>query len=540
MTAQAEGRPSQALKPVDAVLLALVPGTCALLAGFGAGVLANLLWAAPAALLAESVARRVAGQDVHAALRDRSTLLVALLLSVSLPPASPWWLAAGAALVAVGVARRLHDGRGGTLFNPTMLAYALLLICFPREMSRWLVPDGAAAAAPVGLWDALLTALGMMPVATLDGFTMATPLEVIRQDTTHTVAELRALQPQFGSLAGRGWERANAGFLAGGLWLVHRGTIDWRAPAGLLLSVGTLALLNDDGSSASGGPLLFHLFGGGTMLAGFFILTDPGSSSRSPQGRMLGGIFTGALVYLMRSSGGWPDGIAFAVLATNALTPVLDRLFLPPVPRDAVAPGRLPQARHLCTAARIAMLAALLTLNWRGLEPGRLEADTVTTALLAELGDSGYTRITTFSVQDAALLGLPAARMAWRLDGDRRPAAVVLPLVAHEGYGGPLDLLLAVDEAGHVLAVRVTRHAESPGFSDPLDASGLAWLRAFAGHTLAGTRWALRRDAGDFDAFTGATVTPRAVVAAVRSGLQYFAEHRTELLAAPQETPDDN
>ena len=115
MTARAEGRPSQALKPVDAVLLALAPGTCALLAGFGAGVLANLLWAAPAALLAESVARRVAGQDVHAALRDRSTLLVALLLSVSLPPASPWWLAAGAALVAVGVARRLPDGSGGML-----------------------------------------------------------------------------------------------------------------------------------------------------------------------------------------------------------------------------------------------------------------------------------------------------------------------------------------------------------------------------------------------------------------------------------------
>ena len=71
MTARAEGRQSQALKPVDAVLLALVPGTCALLAGFGAGLLANLLWAAPAALLAESVARRVAGQDVHAALLGR-------------------------------------------------------------------------------------------------------------------------------------------------------------------------------------------------------------------------------------------------------------------------------------------------------------------------------------------------------------------------------------------------------------------------------------------------------------------------------------
>ena len=86
-----------------------------------------------------------------------------------------------------------------------------------------------------------------------------------------------------------------------------------------------------------------------------------------------------------------------------------------------------------------------------------------------------------------------------------------------------------VDERLRVLAVRVTAHTESPGFSDPLDAADRAWLRGFEGRGSDDTHWALRKEGGDFDAFTGATVTPRAVVAEVRDGLQYAAEHRSEL-----------
>ena len=539
MNTEADSPPVKSLAPVDAVLLALLPGVMALLLCFGPGVLLNVLWIAPAALLAESIARRVEGKAPLSPHADRGTLLLSLLLAVSLPPACPWWLAAAAAVIAVAVGRRLGNGTGGTLFNPAMLAYAALLLCFPREMSRWPGPEGAAQNLPMGMAEAIRASLGMLPATALDGFTMATPLEVLRQDTAHTVAELRQLQPQFGAFGGRGWEWANAAFLAGGAWLVQRKLIDWRAPLGLLLGLGVPALLNDDGSSASGGPVLFHLLGGGTMLAAFFILTEPGSSPRHPRVRLLGGILTGALMYLMRSSGGWPDGIAFAVLAANAITPFADRILMPaPTARDGgvvYAPqNSAAMLRHAPDGARALMLLALLMLDWRGAAQSSAQSPAqVADALLAEMASIGYTQQHAFSVQDPALLGLPAPRQAWRLRSSSGSAAVVLPLRAHEGYGGPIDLLLAVDERGRVLAVRVTVHAESPGFADPLDAPEHSWLRAFEGRGMADARWTLRKEGGDFDAFTGATITPRAIVAAVRNGLQYVTEHRPELLGEP-------
>ncbi len=526
------------LTPVDAVLLALVPGLMALTLCFGAGVLLNLLWSTTAALLTEAIARLAERKSLRSPVSDRATLLVALLLAVSLPPACPWWLATAGAVVAVAVGRRLSNGNGGLLFNPTMLAYATLLLCFPKEISRWPGPEGTAAALSTGVADTIRASLDLLPSATLDGFTMATPLEVLRQDTSHTVAELRQLQPQFGAVAGRGWEWANAAFLAGGAWLAQRRTIDWRAPVGMLLGLGVVALLNDDGSSASGGPVLFHLFGGGTMLAAFFMLTEPGTSARGPRVRMLAGLVAGGLVYLMRSSGSWPDGIAFAVLALNAATPLAERVFatLFSTEKSTVGRGRADASTALSfarSAARACMILALLSLNWHGVAPvhASRQADTAG-ALLAELAEAGYTHQQSFSVQDPALLGLPAPRTAWRLDTASGSGAVVLPLRAHEGYGGPIDLLLAVDEGGRVLAVRVIAHSESPGFSDPLDAADHGWLRGFEGRSSAGSRWALRRDGGDFDAFTGATVTPRAIVAGIRNGLQYVEEHRPELLGA--------
>jgi len=539
MNPDAEASPRGAFAPTDAVLLALLPGALAMFVCFGAGVFLNLIWSAPAALLAETLARRAERRPAQAFGADRGRLLLAALLALSLPPACPWWLAVGAAVFAVAVGRRLRRSEGRTLFNPAMLAYAALLLCFPREMSRWPGPEGAGAALPMGPADAVRTALGLGDAGALDGFTMATPLEVLRQDTSHTVAELRAMYPQFGSVAGRGWEWANAGFLVGGLWLVRRGTIDWRAPAGMLLGLSVLALIHDDGSSASGGPVLFHLFGGGTLLAAFFILTEPGSSPRYPRTRFMSGLGVGALAYLMRSQGEWTDGIAFAVLGMNSLTPFVERAWMRGAAHaPAETAARHTPLRHLPDALRVGMLLALLTLDWQGTGGARdLPPSERADALLGELTESGFTAASTFSVQDPALLGLPAPRPAWRLRTASGSTAVVLPLRAHEGYGGPIDLLLAVDERGRVLALRVVVHTESPGFSDPLDAADRAWLRGFEGRRRTDTRWSLRKEGGDIDGFTGATVTPRAIVAAVRSALQYADEHRAELFApAPPDT----
>lgn len=115
------------------------------------------------------------------------------------------------------------------------------------------------------------------------------------------------------------------------------------------------------------------------------------------------------------------------------------------------------------------------------------------------------------------------------------PVALLLDLRAADGYAGAIDLQLAVRHDGRVLGVRVLSHRETPGLGDAIEAERSDWIERFRGRSLADPtldRWTLRRDGGDFDQFAGATVTPRAVVAAVRRALQFVERHRDALYTA--------
>lgn len=118
---------------------------------------------------------------------------------------------------------------------------------------------------------------------------------------------------------------------------------------------------------------------------------------------------------------------------------------------------------------------------------------------------------------------------------DNQPSALVLHAITPDGYSGPIRLLIAVNTDGSVSGVRVTRHAETPGLGDKIEAAKHPWIDGFAGRSLGNppaSRWKVRKDRGDFDQFAGATITPRAVVAAVRRTLQFVAEHGDALHAA--------
>jgi electron transport complex protein RnfG len=142
----------------------------------------------------------------------------------------------------------------------------------------------------------------------------------------------------------------------------------------------------------------------------------------------------------------------------------------------------------------------------------------------------------TLPLPDPASSGAGGVQKAYRARLGGRPVAVVLEAVAPDGYSGPLRLLLAVATDGSVLGVRVTSHRETPGLGDFVDIRKTGWIRQFDGRSLQSppaARWKLRRDDGDFDQYTGATVTSRAVTAAVADALAWFATHRDELLADP-------
>ena len=144
-----------------------------------------------------------------------------------------------------------------------------------------------------------------------------------------------------------------------------------------------------------------------------------------------------------------------------------------------------------------------------------------------------------FTVDDRKHLGLPAPATAWRGRNAGEVSAVILPVVTMDGYSGRIDLLVGIRANGELAGVRVVNHRETPGLGDKLELAKADWILDFNGKSLAipaPERWAVRKDGGDFDQFTGATITPRAVVQAVHRALIYFSEHREVLL---QLTPEE-
>jgi len=146
----------------------------------------------------------------------------------------------------------------------------------------------------------------------------------------------------------------------------------------------------------------------------------------------------------------------------------------------------------------------------------------------------------TLLVRDPELLGTTEALPAHRVRKDGQPVALLLNVVAPDGYSGAIRLLVAIDAQGKVLGVRVLEHRETPGLGDFIEARRSDWIRGFDGRSLGDpppARWLVRRDGGDFDQFTGATVTPRALVRSVRNALTYFERHRDRLFAEPATAP---
>jgi electron transport complex protein RnfG len=139
-------------------------------------------------------------------------------------------------------------------------------------------------------------------------------------------------------------------------------------------------------------------------------------------------------------------------------------------------------------------------------------------------------------VQDLGLLGSEAPVTVYRARRAGAPVAAVLMPTAPDGYAGRIRLMVAVAYDGTIAGVRVLAHQETPGLGDLIDAKRSDWITRFSGRSLGDPRredWKVKRDGGVFDQFTGATVTPRAVVKAVRNALEFFEAHRDELFAAP-------
>ena len=309
------------------VLIALLPAIGAYVWQFGAAILVQLAIATATALIAEAAMLALRGKPATLYLTDLSAVVTAWLIALTFSPISPWWLTAVATLTAIVIAKHLYGGLGQNPFNPAMVAFCTMIVAFPALMSQW------PGAGQLDFHTQLELIMG--GARQLDAITAATPLDALRTGLREGGANVTVPQlmegSAFGILGGAGWEWIALAYLVGGLFLLQQRIITWHMPAAFLLALAACALLMWGMRPDRFASPLFHIASGGSMLAAFFIVTDPVSGATTPKGKLIFAAGIGALTFVIRSFGAYPDGIAFAVLLLNICVPLIDMQTQPAV-----------------------------------------------------------------------------------------------------------------------------------------------------------------------------------------------------------------
>lgn len=328
------------------VIYCLCPGALMSLWFFGIGVVLNITIALVAALLFESACLRLRARPVAAGLNDYSAAVTAILFALSIPPGTPWGLVVAGAGFGIIVCKHIYGGLGQNPFNPAMGGYLFLLLSFPLNMTSWHVPlpDGLDNGSQLplsvdGIKQSLIASFPFLMLNTqeslklIDGMAMATPLIEYKMASPNALAEaFRDQVSIWNPNSGTGWELVNLGYMFGGLALLATGTIRWQIPTAVLVTVAGLSLIfYAPGSAAITGTPYMHLLGSATMLAAFFIATDPVSAATTNLGRFVYGVIIGVSIYVIRVWGSYLDAVAIAVVFGNFCAPLIDHVCRPRV-----------------------------------------------------------------------------------------------------------------------------------------------------------------------------------------------------------------
>jgi len=292
------------------VIIALIPTFIFSIYLFGWRVLIVVLLSIASSVGCEVVMERLMGRKIT--ITDGSAVLTGLLLAFNLPPLIPFWMPIVGSAFAIIVAKQLFGGLGYNFINPALAGRAFLMASWPSFMTTgWVSPTSGTLSG-------------------IDTITSATPLTLLKYpaifgDPKIIINHLN--QPAaiknlfFGKVGGCIGETSALLLLIGGVFLIIIGIIDYRIVVGYLGSFVILVSI-----LPTKGHLLFHLFAGGLFLGTFFMATDWVTSPVTKMGRWIFGVGCGILTVIIRTWGGYPEGVCYAILLMNVFTPLIDYL----------------------------------------------------------------------------------------------------------------------------------------------------------------------------------------------------------------------
>ena len=276
------------------VVLALLPASLAGIYYFGSQGLVLIISCVLAAVVMEMLFQKVRGVTIT--ITDGSAVVTGLLLALVLPPGVPIWMAVLGSVIAIGLGKHIFGGLGDNFFNPALVGRAFLTASFPVVMTTWKLPaDTVSQATPLASEES---------VPLFDMF--------------------------IGRIGGSLGETSALLIILGGLYLLYKGYIDWRIPVGYL---GTVAVLTT--FAGARGPL-YHLLGGGLMLGAFFMATDMVTTPVTKLGRWIFAVGCGVFTVLIRTVGGYPEGVMYSILLMNMCVPLIDRYTQPRIYGEVV------------------------------------------------------------------------------------------------------------------------------------------------------------------------------------------------------------
>jgi len=350
------------------VLIALAPVVAVSVYVFKLYAVQQILICMVSAVLAEGLLTWMRGRKVT--LGDCSASVTGLILALSLPGTAPWYVGVIGAFVAVGIGKVIFGGLGQNIFNPAMVGRAFVMLAFAgavgaggyvlksespaspttqaSQTSQAAQTSPAAESAPAdGAGDGVRPSL-IANLLESDALTKATPM-TLGKTVDNKLATGEKLLPAdnlpsvgslfFGTVNGSLGETNALACLLGGFYLLLRRTISWHIPAGVLIAATAIGLpVQIWGHSQM--SLAYHLLGGAMLFGAFFIATDLVTSPLTPKGKFIFGLGVGALVMLFRLLSNYPEGVMFAVLIMNAMTPLINQWTIPtplggPVPAPA-------------------------------------------------------------------------------------------------------------------------------------------------------------------------------------------------------------